>query len=254
MDRDTPIVVGLAGQAGTGKTITANHLAPSGRQLYDYEKYDHLYWDHFVLATPLYALASIKQKTEGEDAHNRINHLIHQNMYEVFKSSELPPYQELVNLVQYTAEYRLPPEGTKPRTFLQEIGARMREKRADCFPQFLRHRILQEFNTFMNDEFLENPPPYASVISDVRYPNEIDVIKQFPNGFVIKLTCDEEVRLDRLEHRDGMRLSDEQANHHSETSLDLVDPDLIDVIIDTTNLSVKDQIEHVTKIVELSFL
>jgi len=55
-----PIIIGLAGKAGSGKTSVAESIVPKGS--FDTNKYG-MKWDHLFYALPLYEMASIKKNT-----------------------------------------------------------------------------------------------------------------------------------------------------------------------------------------------
>ena len=98
-DEDRPIILGLCGKAGTGKTSVGNMLAPQtqfANNTIDAEQellkstadmaffQEHVVWDHKYFAMPLYKLVSIKDSTEGYQSDDRIRYQIHETLLEIF--------------------------------------------------------------------------------------------------------------------------------------------------------------------------
>jgi len=57
-----PIIIGLAGKAGSGKTSVAESIIPKGSL--DATKFGYR-WDHLFFALPLYEMYSIKKNIMG---------------------------------------------------------------------------------------------------------------------------------------------------------------------------------------------
>jgi Arc/MetJ-type ribon-helix-helix transcriptional regulator len=70
----------------------------------------------------------------------------------------------------------------------------------------------------------------VSVISGGRYKKECDVIRA-ASGLVVRIEAPEDIRIERLTHRDGRPPTREELNHPSETELNDYD---FDFIIDNT--------------------
>lgn len=244
-----PTVIGLAGKAGTGKTVTAQTIAPTV-QFNNYENFTPITYDHTFLAVPLYTLASIKTKTKGVDSYNRMAHQIHQQLFQIFNPGGLPPYRDMVELVGKIYEHPIPTD-EKPRTFLQNVGTWCRDLDPECFTQFMRNHILDRYRLHLleaeHDGFV--PTDWHMFVSDIRYPNEAAMIRTFERGVLIKLECEEHVRLQRLSNRDGRELSPEEAKHSSENSLSLIPDENFHAILDTTDLNVEEQAEAVKSII-----
>lgn len=60
---------------------------------------------------------------------------------------------------------------------------------------------------------------YSVYISDARFPNEVEAIMDF-GGRVIRLKVGDEERLRRINRRDGIKPTERQLSHPSETMLD----------------------------------
>lgn len=261
MYNEVPVVVGIAGKAGTGKTTIAHTISPPANLSLDINDGREILWDHMFFAMPLYALVGVKDKTEGPNSLNRIAHTVHQQLYDLFRCSDLPSYPELVQLVERIVEYPLPQSDVKPRSFLQDVGTWCRELQDNCFTEYMRYRILDIHRGFLADikrnqerSFIEeltslpeHTPTYVMMVSDVRYPNEADVVRTFENGIVIQLECDDEERLRRLAHRDGGLMTTDQSNHSSEHSLEDISPDFV---LDTTKLTKVEQAQAVKDMVK----
>lgn len=268
MNEDYPIIVGIAGKAGTGKTTVANMLAPKSQFSSNGETVDPelvadlqvplfentLFWDHRFFAMPLYKLVSIRQGTEGDKKHDRILYQIHEVLVQLFSGSPLygaPPYGHLVDMTMQIANMDLPAEG-KPRKFLQDVGAMCREADPDCFVKYTKKSIYQDFiekrQAFEREQVmkaLEDPDTpekwykYICIVSDVRMENEAEFIHSEPNGILVRFDASPYVREERLTKRDGHPPQKSLSNHITE-QLDFSE-DLVDHIIDTDDLSPMDQ-------------
>lgn len=238
---DYPIVLGICGQAGTGKTSTADRLAPLGGR-----EETPIDWDHLYFALPLYEIVSIKRNIEGDMRKDRIRYELHKTLVDLFGSSPLygaPKYDTLVQLVQQLTDTPLGAgESEKPRSFLQQTGTLLRDVNEDCFVNWVKKMIKTRYV-----QLRQEGRPYAFVVSDVRMPNEAAMIKAQPNGRLLKFTASDEVRHDRLMKRDGFVPDAVQAAHASE-QVDLIPNELFDHIIDTNSLSL-DQQARVTEAV-----
>ncbi len=91
----------------------------------------------------------------------------------------------------------------KPRKLLQDVGTKMREIDKDVWVNYVMRQIGNKDRV---------------VISDCRLMNEYEMA--VGRGFIpVLVQCDEKVRLERLQKRDGYILSREEASHESETEL-----------------------------------
>jgi len=247
-----PIVIGLCGKAGTGKTSVANLVVPSRTVKYD--KDNRIIWDHSFFAMPLYEMASIRRITKGEKQQDRILFQLHEVLSDVFGGSPLygaPPYDEFIELVKEIADLPIPMDDEiKPRDFLQKAGKICRSKNEACFAQWTRRKTYQRCSSLLNNQEEEDSyDKYACIISDVRYKNEAEIIKSFPNGILIRFDASTDVRLDRLYKRDGYRMSDSQLNHESE-QVELIPDELLNAVIDTDKMSLEQQSEETIKIIQ----
>lgn len=240
IDTDYPIVIGISGKAGTGKTVTADQIVPGVVKVTHIKDDEPIgsAWDHFTLASPLYEMASIKQKISGRLREDRILHELHQVLFNLLGKSPLyglPKYDDFIEVVRAVYNEPTPGEDVKPRSFLQNVGDLCRNIDEDCFVKSLRSRIYEQRAVHKaSDEFV-----FAALVSDVRFQNEAEWISTQPNGLMINLIASDEVRRERLINRDGSTLNVSQSTHHSE---DLLIPDhLIDFTINTDDLSVADQ-------------
>lgn len=249
---NNPIVVGLCGKAGTGKTSVANTIVPSHTIKYDKE--NKAIWDHNFFAMPLYEMASIKRITKGEKQEDRILFQLHEVLFDVFGGSPLygaPSYDEFITLVKEIADLPMPiDDEIKPREFLQKAGKLCRLKNETCFTQWARRKTYQRCSSLLASQeeegFYEN---YVCIISDVRYENEAEMIKSMPNGILIRFDASHDVRLNRLYKRDGYKMSDEQLNHESE-KVELIDDSMLNAVINTDTMNVEQQAEETMKTIQ----
>jgi len=277
-DPELPVVLGLGGGSGAGKTVTANGFAPAGRVARAWYEEPTISWDHLYYALPLYRMATVRQTVEGDMAYDRMAYEILQVLLEVFGTSPLygaPDFNDLVQFAYEITEFPCPREG-KPRAFLQQVGTEMmRGHDEDVWIKWMDRKIKKDFQSFTAEqeaaenrrELLETPSPnctcdpsepnnrydfqpyYGVVISDCRFKNELQYVRDHPNGVLIKLTASPGVIEERQIKRDGFAMETTHKAHSSETELTSVPDDWYDDIINTDNLSIKDQIVHVQQIV-----
>lgn len=247
-----PIVIGLCGKAGTGKTSVANIIVPSHTIKYD--KASRTIWDHTFFALPLYEMASIKRITKGEKQEDRILFQLHEVLFDVFGNSPLygaPDYDDFVSLVKEIADLPMPfSDEVKPREFLQKAGEICRSKYEACFTQWTKRKAYQRCSSLLGnqeeEDFYEN---YACIVSDVRYENEAEMISSLPNGILIRFDASIDVRLDRLYKRDGYRMPDEQLNHKSE-QVELIPDSMLNAIINTDTMTLEQQAQETIKTIQ----
>lgn len=256
-DPNSPIVLGLAGAAATGKTSAANILAPQTKIQFmgQDNEVPSIVWSHLFFALPIYEMATARNNIEGAYARDRMRYSIHSTLVDLFGSSPLfgaPSYTELVGMVEEIATLPFPLDGSKPRSFLQRVGTEIcRGWDENCFVKHMSRKIGSEYYRLEKEvEDLDNPPFIGVVVSDVRFPNEADFIANNRNGILIKLECDDDVRKARQEARDGFLMSEDHDSHASESSVDLIDPSLYTAVIDTTDLSIKEQVNQINRVVE----
>jgi cytidylate kinase len=252
-DENQPIIIGLAGKAGSGKTSVAEQIVPKGSIAIN--KYG-LKWDHIFYALPLYELASIKKNTQGHNEKSRKLYAIHETLYEIFGSSPLanvPQYHDLVKMVDEIYNLPIEPEGVKPRTFLQKAGDICRDFDPECFckwgirkSQLIYRNYIRDFYKDIEDFSDQSTASMAIIISDVRFKNEAEIILDHPNGFVVCFDASQETLDERILKRDGKLMSSDQSNHKSESFIN----DIMQVascVINTDNLSIEEQTEETLK-------
>jgi hypothetical protein len=242
MNDDYPIVIGLCGKAGAGKTISAQGIVPG--KVVRIDEDSGVAWDHLFFALPLYRLASIRRQTDS------VERQLYQTMeaYLDLYGSPIyggPKFEELVEITYETVEMPISMNiDDKPRDFLQQVGSMCRVHNPYVFSQWMQRKFNSRFNTF-KDEYR-----YVSIISDLRFPEEAEMITNQPNGFLIKLEASDEVRADRLYRRDQKHMTTEQLNHISEQFISEIE---CDASIDTDDLSVDEQALAVKTLIENTF-
>ena len=246
-DPDHPIIVGLAGPAGSGKTSTADGIIKAEGAMWS--ETGDVVWDHLYHAMPLYEYAAIRLKTTGTDSKNRQLHMIHSLTQELLGTRV--DYDDLIELVYDIYSMPIPSEG-KPRSFLQDVGSMLRAYDPDCFARWAVNKAYQRFHDWLqfsdrnqvSNRDLEKP--FVVLLSDVRLMNEVNIIKKQPNNFLIRLDASERVLNGRLFARDQVVLTDQQRNHESEAvgrSEEFINS--MDLLIDTTSLSLEEQVPFV---------
>lgn len=238
-----PIIVGLAGKAGSGKTSVAEEIVPKGSL--STVKYG-LAWDHIFYALPLYELATIKRSIRGHNEDSRRLYAIHDVAFDIFGKSaigNIPNYEKLVDIVKEVNSMAIEPEGIKPRTFLQKAGDIFRSHNSDCFAQWAvlkSYSLYKDYKKSLDEELPELP--FVILVSDVRFKNEAEHILKQPNGIVISFDASEETLDQRILKRDGKLMTSEQKSHRSEQESNLV-KEISTFIINTDGLDVKQQMK-----------
>lgn len=235
---NSPIVLGISGLAGTGKTSVAEAIVPKG---YIVEKSEFV-WDHIFFALPLYELASIKKNVRGLREKERQLYEIHDVLYNLYGGSpigDVPDYDDLTKLVHDI--YNLPIEyDIKPRSFLQKAGDLCRELREDCFATWAIEKAKTLHRNYLKATPEEEVLPFIVIISDVRFVNEANAILGHDKGVLLNFSASDSVRFERLMGRDGYMMSEEQRQHRSENEMDEIQS-LAHAIIDSDELSVEQQ-------------
>ena len=235
-----PIILGLSGKAGSGKTSVAESIIPKGSM--ETVKFG-INWDHIFYALPLYEMASIKKNIIGFNEESRKLYSLHEVLYEVYGGSpigNMPHYDILIEKVKQIYNTPVEQEGIKPRTFLQKAGDICRQDYPECFAHWAIIKSNRLYNQFCNENDDMDNSKMAIIISDVRYPNEAAAIQKQPNGIVICFDASDEILNNRLLKRDGQLPTKVQSEHASENGIEAV-KEMADVIINTDNMSLEDQ-------------
>jgi dephospho-CoA kinase len=240
-NKNYPTIIGLAGKALTGKTSVANTIVPKARIANDDED---VVWDHIYFALPIYELASIKKNVIGNRSKIRQLYGIHDTVYDLFGKSPIanvPDYDKMFAIVNEIYNLPILLDGSKPRSFLQKVGDICREHNPTCFSEWAINKSRSLYSDYLRDlQFEENPKPFAVIISDVRFINEAEAIKNAPNGILVCYEASDSIREERMLKRDGSLMTEEQKNHLSELQIDQV-AKISDIIINTNNLSIEEQ-------------
>lgn len=226
---DQHLVVGLIGKAGTGKTTVANAIVPQssmgrvGDDL-DADNRSPAEYNHLFFSLPLYEMASIRTGTEGMMASDRMKYAIHDVLLRLFGGSPIfgaPSYDRLVEMVEEIVGISVPLDGSKPREFLQKVGTDIcRAWDPDVWVKWMRRKIASDYFQAMQ-EHADRPyaPDFITVVSDVRFMNEVELIREYPHYLLVKLICDEDVRQERIASRDEFEqvhddhISEEELEH-----------------------------------------
>lgn len=239
--QDQPIIIGLAGKAGSGKTSVAEYLVPKGS--IDTTLYG-IKWDHIFYALPLYELASIRRSIKGASEVSRQKYAIHSTLFDIYGNSSIgfiPEYDDFVERVNKIQSMPIEPEGIKPRSFLQKAGDICRESFEDCFATWGIKKGVELYRRYVKSlEEDEVKIPFVVLISDVRFENEAKKIIDHPNGFLVCFDAEQETLNDRILKRDGQLMTSEQKNHKSEQEIDII-KNLAHVVIKCDNMSVEEQ-------------
>jgi len=247
LSKNQPIIIGLAGKAGSGKTSVAESIVPKGS--IETTKYG-IKWDHIFYALPLYEMASIKKNIQGLNQKRRRMYAIHQVLYDLYGGTSLgdiPEYEDLTSMVEKIYSMPIEPEGIKPRDFLQKAGDICRSISPDCFARWAiikSSRIYRSYVSQVPED--EDPYPMSVLVSDVRCLNEAEHILKQPNGVVICFEASTETLNERLFKRDGKLMNPEHALHATENGIEEI-KNMATLIINTDGMSLEDQTEETLK-------
>jgi dephospho-CoA kinase len=238
-----PIIIGLSGRAGSGKTSVAEAIVPKGS--FSTTKYGGM-WDHIFFALPLYEMATSRTNIQGQNEVSRKKYAIHDTLFDLYGRSpigSIPDYDDLVDRVNKIYNLPISNDGVKPRSFLQAAGDICRDGYADCFCKWAVYKSNKLHKEYINSlEEDEEEKPFYVIISDVRYPNEADAILSAPNGKLVFFDAEDATLNERLIKRDGRISSPEQAAHSSEQSSAIVKK-MASIVISTDNMSIEDQVQ-----------
>lgn len=124
-----------------------------------------------------------------------------QNYYnQLHQKSIITEYSKYIKLFAEEMTHWKKEEQTKPRKFLQDMGYFIRNRLN--MPDFFINRMKEDLQVYRH--FFDHV-----IIADVRYPEEIDKIKEiYPNTYAILITRNE-----------SNNLTEEESNHESEHAL-----------------------------------
>jgi cytidylate kinase len=239
-DINEPIIIGLAGKAGSGKTSVAEQIVPKGSLEITREG---IKWDHIFYALPLYEMSSIRRTIKGINENNRQLYAIHEALYDVYGSNPLgniPSYEDFVSRVFEIKNLFIEPEGVKPRSFLQKAGDICRKDFEDCFAKWGVSKSFSLYREYIKKTSEDERTPYAVIISDVRFVNEAEAILKQKNGVVVCFDASQETLQDRILKRDGKFMDPILASHRSEQEIEAV-KSISSLVINTDNMSIEDQ-------------
>lgn len=236
---DYPIVIGLSGLPGTGKSTVANGLVPNMAVRID-EKTDTV-WDCLRFSVPCKAIVNIRTQVTGEDAIDRQLYQVMNVYLDLFGSPLFggPKFEELVELTYESLELSM-----GQRELSQAIGAMCRSHQPEVFSQWMRKKINNRFKLF------EEHSTHIIIIPDANYPEDTDMIRAQPNGLVIDLCASDEMRDERLNERDDLSFV---KNEYDARLEELHQSITYDTQVDTTDLSKEDQLITVHGIIAEKF-
>lgn len=249
---DSITVIALSGMMGSGKDTAAKFLG----QLTETRP--------MSFAAPLKKLASLTY--EAKTGSKMAMHEIYSLLVDIFGGiASAPSFFEtavLMNRIMDVADETHLVEciknNGKPREFLQIVGTNVvREMRENAWADYMATSILRNAAKSIEqyredcDMYLAAPmgkepeaPKLTYVITDMRFPNEIDSIRRLPemvsgrlnlpcSVWCVKLDLPVDVAVSRVSNRDHLDPDVVRAslNHASEQKLD---EDLFDVVVDAT--------------------
>lgn len=238
---DYPIVIAFAGNAGAGKTSTANAIVPPASISLNHQR-PSMVWDHLYFAMPIYDMVTVRTGIEGDNKLDRTLYSMHDIVYDLLQRR--CEYADCIELVYDLAMIPCDAQdGDKPRTFMQTAGDMCRALYVDCFTDKAIRTIYQRFAQTVAeyDRHDEDAPFSFNIVSDLRRINELDIVKRQPNNLLVKFIADQDELDRRLVNRSGKPLTEDQKNHPTESELNTIPDSEFDIIVDTTTLTLKDQ-------------
>lgn len=254
--KNMPIILGLAGKAGSGKTSVAEQICPKASL--GSSKINGLIqdvvWDHIFYALPLYEMSVIKKTIKGLNEVSRKKHAIHNVLYDLYGGTpigNMPDYDIMVEKVNQIYNTPIESGDIKPRSFLQKVGDICREGSPNCFAEWAIIKSTKLYRSYLSSlEEDQQPSPFCVIISDVRCLNEVSAIQKLPNGRVIYYSATEQTLDERLLKRDGRLPTEEHRLHSTESQSDQVKHQS-DFIIQTDNLTIEQQVEATLSVLGL---
>lgn len=236
-----PIIIGLAGKAGSGKTSVAESIVPKGSL--ETTKYG-IKWDHIFYALPLYEMASIKKNIKGHNEKNRKLYAIHDVLFDLYGRStlgDIPDYETMCSMVNEIYQMDIESEGTKPRSFLQKSGDICRQSAPDCFARWAIMKSSRAYRDYVRQiPEGQDYNPMAIIVSDVRCKNEAEHILKQPNGFIVCYEASKETLDGRLVKRDGVLMDETHSSHYTENGIEDI-KSIASLTIDTNNMTLEEQ-------------
>lgn len=235
-----PIFVSLNGPAGVGKTTTAHLLAPSRAQMLDHMP--PVTYFNQILAAPIYEMVTTKRLIEGPDKKDRILYELH-NTLDTLMARHIA-YDDLVELVyDVYAMDAGSKDDPKPRTFMQTVGDMCRAVYKDCFVDAVIRQARLDYNrlTLEYAEHENDPPLHFVIVSDTRYANEVERLRETGNFLLVRLEASPNTLNERLLDRDGVLMSPEELAHPTEQEWQTFPEDWFDLILNTDTLDLTEQ-------------
>lgn len=191
-------ILGIAGKSCSGKNTIANLLVEIFKSNFQLKFYQVAFADYLKL------LCKSHFKLSDEQVNGNKKEMIDLRFQKRGEGSNVPAYWT-------------------PREIMQGIGAFYRSVDCDFWITKLKNTI--------------DAGEYGNVIiTDVRYENECEYVKNSPGGFLIKIIRSEVINIHGMDHA-------------SETSLDQLPDDYFDLIVNN-NGSLEDLKNSVPSIVE----
>ncbi len=251
-DQNLPIIIGLVGEAGTGKDSVADYLVPLARSGALHE--EQTVFDRIAFAQPLKRMATARQKISGYKAADRTLYDIHTTLVELLGNSPLygaPDYDDLISMTRKIFSLSCEPDGDKPRKFLQEAADICKTHSENCFVIYAKLKMQEMYRQHLYDHKQndEIAPPFVVIVTDVRLMSEATMISAQPNGLLIRLSAEPNARIERIQKRDGW-LDPKRLGHFTEMEIAKIDPMMYNLIIDTTDMIEKEVCEQVYEFIQ----
>lgn len=224
LDSSKPVILLVTGKPGTGKSTLAGGIAPpvgnsfsnisDADQVFNPWNMHPIHWHEYSSLPPLQAIYAARTRIEGENEQERQRYEILRTLLDVYNHSPLygaPPFARLMSIV----EELMRADTNDADQFFSFAQSLIEE--ADPYQLFkhMEQRISERYLSYKSDVSNElrdleeeypdkvfRPKLFGVVISDIKSQREYNHLSLLENTICLGMTCDEEVRLSRLEDDD----------------------------------------------------
>lgn len=191
VEKNKSVLFGISGKMGSGKDTIGNRISNSS----NFKKY------------------SIVQTSYASSIRREISEIVSEYKqgvsFEEISFLYNVEIKEANKLIDLLGESSIFERTSNSRLAIQYWGTDVRRKKNK---NYWVNKTVQHIVETINSG-------KSVYVTDARFPNEVKAIEDL-GGKVIRLDVPENVRIDRIIYRDGIKPTQEQLNHKTETALD----------------------------------